>query len=138
MASQLKLKIMNIIGRLTRDAQISTLPSDKQVVNFSVAVNDSYRNKQGERVEHTEYFNCAYWISTNVAKVLTKGTLVELNGRVSARAWIGGDGEAHAALNFHTSKIKLYGGGKRSETVAGGNRNDSAVPANNGTDDLPF
>jgi len=101
-------------------------------------VNDSYRNKQGERVEHTEYFNCAYWISTNVAKVLTKGTLVELNGRVSARAWIGGDGEAHAALNFHTSKIKLYGGGKRSETVAGGNRNDSAVPANNGTDDLPF
>ena len=105
MASQLKLKIMNIIGRLTRDAQISTLPSDKQVVNFSVAVNDSYRNKQGERVEHTEYFNCAYWISTNVAKVLTKGTLVELNGRVSARAWIGGDGEAHAALKFNTSKI---------------------------------
>lgn len=38
---------MNIIGRLTKDAQISTLPSDKQVINFSVAVNDSYRNKQG-------------------------------------------------------------------------------------------
>lgn len=128
---------MNIIGRLTRDAQISTLPSDKQVVNFSVAVNDSYRNKQGERVEQTEYFNCAYWISTNVAKALTKGTLVELTGRVSARAWIGGDGEAHAALNFHTSQIKLYGGGKRSETVAGGSDNQVAL-ANNGKDDLPF
>ncbi len=138
MVSQLKLKIMNIIGRLTRDAQISTLPSDKQVVNFSVAVNDSFRNKQGERVEHTEYFNCAYWLSTNVAKVLTKGTLVELSGRVSARAWIGGDGEAHAALNFHTSQIKLYGGGKRPETVAGGISNNSAVPADNGKDDLPF
>ena len=129
---------MNIIGRLTRDAQISTLPSDKQVVNFSVAVNDSYRNKQGERVECTEYFNCAYWISTNVAKILTKGALVELIGRVSAKAWIGGDGEAHAALNFHTSQIKLYGSGKRSETVAGGNRNNSVAPANNSTDDLPF
>lgn len=129
---------MNIIGRLTRDAQISTLPNDKQVVNFSVAVNDSYRNKQGERVDHTEYFNCAYWISTNVAKVLTKGTLVELNGRVSANAWIGGDGEAHATLNFHTSQIKLYGGGKRSETVTGGNRNSPVVPADRGNDDLPF
>jgi len=129
---------MNIIGRLTRDAQISTLPSDKQVVNFSVAVNDSFRNKKGERVEHTEYFNCAYWISTNVAKVLTKGTLVELTGSVSARAWIGGDGEAHAALNFHTSQIKLYGGGKRPETVAGGISNNSAAPADNGKDDLPF
>jgi single-strand DNA-binding protein len=138
MVSQLKLKNMNIIGRLTRDAQISTLPDEKQVVNFSVAVNDSYRNKQGERVEHTGYFNCAYWISTNVAKVLTKGTLVELSGRVSARAWIGGDGEAHAALNFHTSQIKLHEGGKRPETVAGGNRDNSAVPADNGTDDLPF
>ena len=129
---------MNIIGRLTRDAQISTLPSDKKVVNFSVAVNDKYRNKQGERVEHTEYFNCAYWISTNVAKALTKGTLVELTGRVSARAWIGGDGEAHAALNFHTSQIKLYGSGKRSEAVAGSISNNSVAPANNGKDDLPF
>lgn len=134
---------MNIIGRLTRDAQISTLPNDKQVVNFSVAINESYRNKQGERMEHTEYFNCAYWLSTNVAKVLTKGTLVELTGRVSARAWIGGDGEAHAALNFHTSNIKLHGGGRRTEQVAGSNVN-AAVPATNGNnngenkDDLPF
>ncbi len=134
---------MNIIGRLTRDAQISTLPSDKQVVNFSVAVNESYRNKQGERMEHTEYFNCAYWLSTNVAKVLTKGTLVELTGRVSARAWIGGDGEAHAALNFHTSNIKLHGGGRRTEQEAGNNAN-VAVPATNSNnnegdkDDLPF
>ena len=127
---------MNIIGRLTGDAKISTTPNDKQVVNFSVAVNDSYRNKQGEQMQHTEYFNCAYWISTNVAKVLTKGTLVELNGRVSARAWIGGNGEAHAALNLHTSQIKLHGGGKRPETVAGGNKNNSVAPANN--DDLPF
>jgi len=133
---------MNIIGRLTRDAQISTLPSDKQVVNFSVAVNESYRNKQGERMEHTEYFNCAYWLSTNVAKVLTKGTLVELTGRVSARAWIGGDGEAHAALNFHTSNIKLHGGGRRNETTAGDNTNTPVPPANNNNgkdkDDLPF
>ncbi|MGN6264547.1 MAG: single-stranded DNA-binding protein [Ginsengibacter sp.] len=114
------------------------MPSDKQVVNFSVAVNYSYRNKQGERVERTEYFNCAYWISTSVAKALTKGTLVELTGRVSAKAWIGGDGEAHAALNFHTSQIKLYGGGRRTETEAGGSGSNTAVPANNGNDDLPF
>ena len=137
---------MNIIGRLTRDAQISTLPNDKQVVNFSVAVNDSYRNKQGERVELTEYFNCAYWISTNVAKLLTKGTVVELTGRMSARAWMGGDGEAHAALNFHTSQIRLHGGGRKTDTVAGGNSHSTAASAHKrnvkdtatGEDDLPF
>jgi len=45
---------MNIIGRITRDAQTSTLDSGKTVVNFSVAVNDQYRNTQGERIELTD------------------------------------------------------------------------------------
>ena len=125
---------MNIIGRLTRDAQISTLPNDKQVVNFSVAVNDGYRNKQGDRVEQTEFFNCAYWISPKVAKVLTKGTLVELTGRVSANAWIGADGEPHAALNFHTSQIKFHGGGKQAQSELA----DTKDKQQEGIDDLPF
>ena len=93
---------MNITGRLTRNAEVRTLSNEKQVVNFSVAVNDGYRNKQGERVEQTSYFDCAYWITPNVAKLLTKGTLVELTGRVSTRAWVSKDGEARAGLNFHT------------------------------------
>jgi single-strand DNA-binding protein len=130
---------MNIIGRLTRDAQVRTTSQDKQVVNFSVATNDSYRNKQGERIEQTTYFDCSYWISPNVAKFLTKGTLVELSGRLSARAWASGDGEARAGLNFHTSNIKLHGGNKKGETVQAA----TTVPANKVTaqaitDDLPF
>lgn len=96
---------MNIIGRLTRDAKVSTLQGEKKVVNFSVAVNDSYRNKQGERVEQTAYFDCAYWLTVKVADFLTKGTLVELTGRPSARAWVDRDGNPRASLNFHTSNI---------------------------------
>lgn len=46
---------MNIIGRLTKDAEVRTLPNDKKVVNFSLAVNDSYKNKKGERVELTAF-----------------------------------------------------------------------------------
>ena len=71
---------MNITGRLTRDAEVRTTSQDKQVVNFSVATNDSYRNKQGERIEQTTYFDCSYWITLNVAKLRPKGTLVELIG----------------------------------------------------------
>lgn len=67
---------MNIIGRLTRDTEVRTTSQDKQVVSFSVATNESYRNKQGERIEQTTYFDCAYWISAKVATLLTKGTLV--------------------------------------------------------------
>ncbi|SMP20272.1 single-stranded DNA-binding protein [Chryseobacterium profundimaris] len=125
---------MNIIGRLTRDAEVRTTSQDKQVVNFSVAVGDSYRNKQGERIEQTTYFDCAYWLSANVARLLTKGTLVELTGRASVRAWISKDGEAKAGLNFHTSNSKLHGSSKRTETVQA-----TTGTGNNKTEeDLPF
>jgi single-strand DNA-binding protein len=136
----LKQTSMIIIGRLTRDAQVRTLDNGKEVVSFSVAVNDSYKDKAGERKELTEYFNCAYWISMGVAKVLTKGALVELTGRVSASAWNGKDGKLHAGLNFHTSNIKLHGGGKRTDTeqAAIKTENVATVQEQETADDLPF
>ena len=130
---------MNIIGRLTRDAEVRNLPNEKQVVNFSIATNDNYRNKQGERIEQTTYFECAYWISPKVADFLTKGTLVELSGRAYTSAWIGKDGEPHAGLNFHTSQIKLHGGSKRTESVQATAQTGNNSTAGKGTeDDLPF
>lgn len=106
---------MNIMGRVTRDATVHTTPQDKKVVNFSVAINDSYRNKEGERIEQTSYFDCSYWISPNVAKILIKGALVELTGRVSTRAWTANNGELRSSLNFHISTIKLHGNNKKIE-----------------------
>ncbi|MDQ6469908.1 single-stranded DNA-binding protein [Flavobacterium sp. LHD-80] len=136
---------MNITGRVTRDAKVSTLSNSRQVVNFSVAVNESYRNKKGEKVEQTTFFECAYWISAKVASILTKGALVELAGRVSARAWNGTDGEPRAGLNFTTSQITLHAGGRKAENpqevqsaepvVEGENKK---VALKEPEDDLPF
>lgn len=129
---------MNIIGRVTKNAQVNT--NSKKVVNFSIAINDSYKSKQGERVELTTYYNCSYWISPKVAKILTKGTLVELTGRASYNAWIGKDGEIRSGLNFHTSNIQVYGGGEKSKTVEQSSvqllKNEIANGDND--DDLPF
>jgi len=137
---------MNIIGRLTRDAEVRNVSEEQQVVNFSVALNDSYRNKEGERTEQVTFFDCAYWRTTKVAQYLTKGTLVELTGRVSARAWEDADGQLRASLNFRASEIKFHGGGKKDEPVQ-----DNSKPKNNraaakatqaqgvdDNDDLPF
>lgn len=130
---------MNIIGRVTKDAEVRTLSGNRQVVNFSIATNDSYRSKEGERVEQTTYFDCAYWISPKVADILTKGTLVELSGRVSARAWKGSDGELHAGLNFNTSQIKLHGGVKKAQGEVTAAQNKSSRPAvQEPEEDLPF
>ena len=139
---------MDITGRLTADAQVRTLSEGKRVVNFSVAVNDSYKAKNGERVTQTEFFDCSYWIGTGIAQYLTKGTIVELSGRVSARAWVDSEGNAKAGLNFHTSKITLHGGGATADK-AQADRHPKAEPVaaevsakqvqpNGEEDDLPF
>ena len=109
---------MTIIGRVTRDAEVRNLSNNKSVVSFSIAVNHDYKAKNGERVTQTEFFDCAYWFSTGIAQYLTKGSLVELAGRVSARAWMGNDGQPKAGLNFNTTDIKLHGSSK-AETQAG-------------------
>jgi single-strand DNA-binding protein len=132
---------MNIVGRITRNAQINTLKNDKKVVNFSIAINHSYMNKQKERVEQTTFYNCSYWLSTNVAKILTKGALVELTGRVSSSAWIGKDGEIMSSLNFHTSNIILHGAGKKNDNIIQSSSDNSAsnsVFDDAEDDDLPF
>lgn len=146
---------MDITGRLTRDAIVRTMSDARQVVNFSVAVNDSYKLKNGERVTLTEFFNCSYWIGTGIAPYLTKGSIVELSGRVSVRAWLNSDGQAKAGLNFHTSKITLHGGTTANGSTVGsaatvtdsktvpakGMEVQEAVVVNSGIapdDDMPF
>lgn len=136
---------MNITGRVTRDAQVRTLSDSRQVVNFSVAINESYKNRKGDKVEQTTFFDCAYWISPRVAEWLTKGTVVELTGMVSARAWKGNDGEPRAGLNFNTSNIKLHGGGKKSEGAQALKTGQTAEQGENKKatlkepeDDIPF
>ena len=111
-------------------------------MNFSIVINDSYKTKQGERKEQTNYYSCSYWINAKIAEYLIKGTLVELSGRISSSAWIGKDGEIKSGLNFHTSNIKLHGGKQKSEfnnepTVSSQNNNSNPF-SDETDDDLPF
>ncbi|AZA54570.1 MAG: single-stranded DNA-binding protein [Chryseobacterium sp.] len=130
---------MNIIGRLTADAKASILKDERSVVNFSIAVNDSYKNKQGEWIKLTEYVDCSFWQSPKVVPVLTQGTLVELTGWASARAWKDQSGEPKARINFHTSQFKvLKRGGKKSDETFSPQGSDSMGGSNPEHDDLPF
>lgn len=101
---------MELTGRLTGDAIIKTLPDERQVVNFSIAINDYYRSKgAAEGKEFTLYVSCSYWKSTSVAAKLLKGTIVEVSGRMYIRAYIGTDSEPKASLNLHCNSIKVHG-----------------------------
>ncbi len=105
---------MEIIGRITADATVSETKAGKKVVNFSIAINDTYKAKGSNEVTKlVTYINCSYWINPGVAPYLTKGTLVECAGRIGTNAWTNKEGTAQASLTFNASRIKLHGGGNK-------------------------
>jgi single-strand DNA-binding protein len=77
-------------------------------VNFSIAINDTYKTKGSTEVQKiTTYVNCSYWINPGVSAYLTKGTLVECYGRIGANAWTNKEGEVKACLTFHVNTMLL-------------------------------
>jgi len=104
---------MEITARLTGDAKLSTLKDERQVVNFNVAINDSYKTKDRELKKVTTYFQCSYWINPGIGQYLTKGTLVEMYGRIGVNAYKDMEGEPKASLTFHVNNIKLHGGNRQ-------------------------
>lgn len=128
---------MEIAGRLTADVTVKTLSDDRQVVNFSVVQNNYYKAKDGERRNDPVYFTCSYWLSTKVAANLTKGTVVQLNGRLGLNAWTNMEGKAMASLKVHVNNIQFLGGGK-SNAAKMDSGSIQPVPSPETVDDLPF
>ena len=126
---------MTIVGRLTRDAIVNSLKDEREVVNFTLAVNDYYKPKNGEALKFATYYNCAYWITAKVAAHLKKGTLVEVTGRIYVIAFPGADGTAKASLNCHVRNIKIHAWPKEVEIIKGAAPNTTTDES---TDDVPF
>jgi len=111
---------MEITGRVTADASVQKVNNDKQVVNFSIAINDNYKPKGSTEVkEVTTYINCSYWLNATTAQWLKKGTLVQLFGRISMNVYNNSEGLAVGTLTFHTNNIKILVFPKKEETTGG-------------------
>jgi len=129
---------MEISGRITKDAVTAKVSNGREVVNFSIAVNDSYRPKgSAELKKIVTYIDCSYWMGSKMAQWLKKGTMVELFGRIGLNVYNNAEGKALGSLTFHTSNIKIL--------VFPKAENDSNAPAvptkntvENEPDDLPF
>jgi single-strand DNA-binding protein len=122
-----------ITGRITADAKVKTLKDKRQLVVFSIAKNHNYV-AQGEKKQNTNYYNCAYWISTKVANVLTKGSIVSLCGHTGLNAYKDMAGDYHAHLTFHVNHIDiLHSRKKNNQPIA-----EMGTTGGEHTEDLPF
>ena len=125
---------MEFTGRVTSDAKTSTVKGDKEVVNFSVAINDRYLPKgASETKEFVTYINVAWWMGTGITKILRKGAIVTVSGRLYTNAYIDLQGNAKASINCHANEIKLVHS-KKTEGQPEVNPAEITEPV----DDLPF
>ncbi len=126
-----------LTGRLTKDATVNTTPSGKTVVNFSLAEN--IRVGKGENAKNvTNYYDCSYWKSDKVAKILTTGKLVELQGFFKAKAYIDKEGKAVPVNGFNTLYVNVLASPKSGLVNTRSNNAAPAMEAQELADDLPF
>lgn len=134
---------MEIIGRVTQNATVKTIPSGKQVVEFDIAINEGYRPKNGgDYVNQTTFIRCTYWINADAAAHFKKGAMMQLTGRLGIEVYINKKNQADGAITFNVNRYKTLVFAKREEgeTVADAAPQHHAAftPNQNTADDLPF
>lgn len=108
---------LQVIGYLGRDCTVSEV-NGKNVINFTVAHSEKFKDGQGNLVDKTTWVSCAYWTDrTAIAPYLTKGQLVFVEGAPEAEAYTNKDGQQAAALRLRVFTIQLLG---KSEGNQGG------------------
>ena len=141
-----------LMGNLTRDVQLKHTANNTAIANFGIAVNRRYRNSNGENQEETTFVDCEAWARTaeTMAKYLTKGRPVFVEGRLRLNEWQDRDGNKRSKLlvvvDTFTFVDSRQGGGSQGSSQ-GGSQDGShqQEPANTGgygsgpsNDDIPF
>lgn len=129
---------LDIIGFLGKDAEVKDFNND-QVINFSVAVTESYKDKNGIKQTKSTWYEVSKWGSnTAIAQYLKKGTQVLVTGKPNARIWTKDGGEHNIILTIQAQNIQLLGGGKTENKVQPTPQQNTQVDTSQEDDGLPF
>ena len=96
-----------LIGRLTKDPEMRTTMSGMTVTRFTVAVNRTYQDQNGER--GTDFINCVAWRkqAENIAKYCTKGTQVAVDGRIQTGSYDAQDGSKRYTTDIICDNVTI-------------------------------
>lgn len=120
---------LQIVGHLGKDAIVKEV-NGKNVINFSVAHSEKYKDGQGVLKEKTTWVECAYWTDrTAVAPYLLKGTLVYTEGSPEVEAYTNREGQNAATLRMRVMNLQLLGGKESGGSNTGNVSNQGAASA---------
>jgi single-strand DNA-binding protein len=134
-----------LMGNLTRDPQLSYMPSQTAVVDFGLATNRKWTGKDGSQKDETCFVDCRAFgkLAENINKYLKKGMPLFVEGRLTFDSWTGKDGSKHSKHRVTVENFKFIGSASGSAASSAGQAEAPAAEENEpqsqkGDDDIPF
>ncbi len=127
-----------LIGNLGRDPEIKYLEGNVARTSFSLATTESYKDKNGNRVDQTEWHNIIMWrgLAETAEKILKKGTQVYIEGKLQTRQWTDKENNKRNTTEIVAESFLILQR-KDSGQSNSGESNDSGNDRST-TGDLPF
>ena len=118
-----------LIGHLGQNPEVRYTPSGAAVANFSIATNENWTDKTGQKQEKTEWHRIVVWGKTaeNCKQYLAKGRQVFIEGRLQTRQWQDKDGQTKYTTEVQAQTVQFLGGGASGDR----GRDQSSVESSN-------
>jgi single-strand DNA-binding protein len=109
-----------LVGRLGRDPETRYTSGGQAVANFSIATDESYKDRNGERQKRTEWHKIVVWgKQAEIAQqYLKKGSLLFIEGRIQSREWQDKEGQKRTSFEIVANNFRMLGG--RADGMAAG------------------
>lgn len=141
-----------VIGRLGQDPEVRYMPSGDAVCNLSVATDESYKNKDGQKVDKTEWHRVSMFgkLAEIAGQYLAKGSQVYIEGKLETRKWQDQDGNDRYTTEIKAFQMQMLdskGGNDGGQSQTQPPTPQQSTPANSGRmpepvddfdDDIPF
>ncbi len=107
-----------LIRNLTRDVELKYTTSGAAVANFGLAVNRTYTNSDGEKVDDVCFIDVVAWnrLAEIAGEYLSKGSPIFVEGRLQMDSWEQEDGQKRSKLKVVAQNIQFLGGGKADDS----------------------
>src|SRR5579862_5385162 len=124
-----------LVGRLGRDPETRYTGGGQAVCNFSMATDETYKDRSGERQKRTEWHKIVVWgKQAEIAQqYLKKGAQIYLEGRIQSREWTDKENQKRTSFEIVCSNFRMLG--SRADSMSGGSR--PSVPAGDFEADAP-
>ena len=106
-----------LVGNLGRDPEVRYTPGGQAVANFTVATNEAWTDKSGQKQERTEWHRIVVWgkQAELCGEYLTKGRQVYLEGRLQTREWTNKEGAKQYTTEVVANQVVFLSGGERGQ-----------------------